>query len=116
MSELRRTAIGSFHIEGAVTLAQLDDLLALQQVLRPTAEGVRDLPQVKLDTRDVASIKYGNKLQLEADDAAEIAAVDDESRLVAHRTALWAPPGYSSDPRGSRAESISRNCSALRRA
>lgn len=83
MSQLRRTAIGEFSLGRSVTLTQLDDVPALQRFLCPAAEGVRDLPQVQLDPREVASIRHGGKLVVDGNEAVEIAALDDQSRLVA---------------------------------
>lgn len=82
MSELERTAIGSFGVEDAVELATIDERV-LQEQLRPAVEAVADLPRVELNEDEQRQLRNGvfvaNRFGIAA---AEIAGCDGQGELV----------------------------------
>ncbi len=66
LAELRRTKAGKFTIEKAVTLEELEKIVAennLESVLVSTNEAVSHLAEVKLSAEEIAKIKNGIKLE-----------------------------------------------------
>jgi tRNA pseudouridine55 synthase len=66
LAELRRTKAGKFAIEKAVTLEELEEIVAagkLPDVLIPMNEAVSQLAEIKLSDEDAAKIKNGVKLK-----------------------------------------------------
>ena len=71
LAELRRTKAGKFGIEKAVTLEELEKIVAennLADVLISTNEAVSHLAEVKLSGEEVAKIKNGMKLKHESEE------------------------------------------------
>lgn len=101
MTELRRTAIGPFRVEDALSVAQLrsDDLRPL---LRPPSEAVSMLTELRMDADEVTDVSHGRSIRPhwtptssgKAGIAGEIAAVDREGHLRAlliRRDDGWGP-------------------------
>ncbi len=86
MSELQRTRIGSFHIEDAINVEDLDRN-TLSRHLIPAARGVADLPQVVIDDAQVAELAYGRGVSIpaavDASAADLIAVLDRDGDLMA---------------------------------
>ena len=67
---LRRLASGPFNLERAVTLGQLEDIktaqgyVALDQLLLPASEVVRDLPALELSLMTAAYFQQGQAVQI----------------------------------------------------
>jgi tRNA pseudouridine55 synthase len=76
---LRRVAIGSFTIDDARSLDEIEVL--------PPATAVRDYPAVTVGTAEAADVSHGRRLQLPAGlddlDSAELAVFDGSGRLLA---------------------------------
>ncbi len=82
MSQLQRTAIGSFAIENAVSLESLTaeniaDLLIDPITLLP------NMARLDLNDSDVDDVKNGRFLSARGESHSEWAAIDGEGRLVA---------------------------------
>ncbi len=96
MSQLTRTAIGSFTIEEAVPLDSLHPDNWLDYLL-PPLRAVETLPRVVLTDAEIARLQFGQVIatQVPHEDAKEIAAVSADSRLVAilapRSGDLWGP-------------------------
>ncbi|GAA6209239.1 tRNA pseudouridine(55) synthase TruB [Cognatishimia sp. WU-CL00825] len=61
--ELRRVWSGPFDVKEAITLAQIDELAKapeIDQFLRPTSQGLADLPEVKCTVESLVKLRNGN--------------------------------------------------------
>lgn len=70
LAELRRTRVGNFTIDQALTLEQLEERAALEEladVLLSPDEALRDLPFVSLDLTAVKRTQQGQPLKLESE-------------------------------------------------
>jgi tRNA pseudouridine55 synthase len=76
LRNLRRTAIGSFTVDGAVPL----DRLSVADALAP-AEAVRDYPSAVVSPEDAEAVGHGRRLS--AGPEGIWAALDDNGRLLA---------------------------------
>jgi tRNA U55 pseudouridine synthase TruB len=66
LAELRRTKAGKFAIEKAVTLEQLEEIVAaetLETVLISMNEAVSHLAEIRLSAEEIGKIKNGVKLE-----------------------------------------------------
>ena len=83
MSELRRTAIGPFHIDAACDLNMLT-VETLPAELQPTIRAVEHLPRVSLTARQVTAVGHGQRIDgPKMASRPQVAAVDDNGQLVA---------------------------------
>ena len=84
MSQLVRTAIGSFRIEEALNPQQLT-LDNWRECLLPPSRAVELLPRVELTSEEIARIRSGQAIPKRAPttDAREVAALDAAGRLMA---------------------------------
>jgi tRNA pseudouridine55 synthase len=66
VSVLHRAAVGSFDDSCAVKLGDLEelDVAARDALLLPVAEALHDLPEIRLDDRQAATIRLGNPVLL----------------------------------------------------
>jgi len=99
LSGLRRTAVGSFALERALPLEEVErlgreDPAGLLSRVLPPAEAVAFLPSVRLDARQARDLRQGKALLLEAPGGPLVRALDGEGRLVA----LCAPAGAGLRP------------------
>ncbi len=78
---LRRTRVGPFTVEDAVSL-DADAAIALARVLPPSA-AVSELPRVVLADRAVAKLRQGQTVSALPMDAAKVAVFDAHGALVA---------------------------------
>ena len=90
---LRRTAIGSFHVEEAVSLDMLDEE-RLRKRLLPAETAVRHLPRLTLTREDAIDLYYGRAIARRAHqpEALLASAYDDQGQfvgLVKPADALW---------------------------
>jgi tRNA pseudouridine55 synthase len=67
VSALRRTAVGPFHLEDAVTLDQLEE--APMRSLVPTARAVADLPSLQITPQAAHRLRRGQSCLVRAPDA-----------------------------------------------
>lgn len=85
LAELRRTRVGRFTIEQAVTLEALEGHVA-ERLVTP-AELVADLPSIKLREPELVDIAHGRALivdeRVSVTDGTDIALLGDDGRLVA---------------------------------
>ena len=68
LTALRREGTGGFHLEGALTLEQLQamDMAARLAALKPVDALISALPSVQLDTELAARLRQGQRLPLQA--------------------------------------------------
>jgi tRNA pseudouridine55 synthase len=80
---LRRTAIGSFAVDEAVSLEALDKEQLLKQML-PAEAAVRHLPRLALSGDDALELYYGRAIARSADqpEASLASAFDDAGQFV----------------------------------
>lgn len=99
MTELRRTAIGPFRIDNAVSIETLRDA-DLAAHLRPARDGVMMLPELHMSASEVVEISHGRIIRAEwkpenpTRGIEEIAAIDPEGRLrglLIRRASGWGP-------------------------
>lgn len=68
VSALRRTRVGTMDEAGAISLAKLealaDDKAGLLQMLSPLETVLDDVPEIEIDTSDVAAIRQGREIVL----------------------------------------------------
>ncbi|CAN5349821.1 tRNA pseudouridine(55) synthase TruB [soil metagenome] len=88
LAELRRTKAGKFGIEKAVTLEELEEIVAenkLDDVLISMNEAVSHLPEIKLSKEEIIKTKNGIKLKTEqiADDGRFFRMIDENENLIA---------------------------------
>jgi tRNA pseudouridine55 synthase len=83
MSALRRTAVGSFHVDDAMDLEQLtSDTLRIH--LRPPILAVQQLDRVKLEDTEIKQLSHGKQLANRfAVPGPDVAAIDASGELVA---------------------------------
>jgi tRNA pseudouridine55 synthase len=84
MSALRRTAIGGFRVEEALSLHSLTEDNWTEHLL-PPRRAVEQIPQVIFDEQQVRRLLRGQAIVCETAprDADEIAALDSTGRLIA---------------------------------
>ena len=82
---LRRTRVGPFTVEDAVTLET--DAATVLVRLRPLEEAVTELPRVMVTDDEAGRLCQGQALRRESLDGDELALFDEANRLVA--TAKW---------------------------
>ncbi len=85
MSALTRTAIGSFHIDDAISLDAVTPE-NLESHLSPAAHAVEALPKIVLDRRQELEIANGRWIVCDESpkpQPAEVAAIDAEGQLLA---------------------------------
>lgn len=77
VSVLHRAAVGSFDETTAITLEDIEalDLPARDALLRPVSAALHDLPEIRLDDRQAATIRLGNPVLLTGANAP--IAIDD---------------------------------------
>jgi tRNA pseudouridine55 synthase len=98
MSELVRTAIGSFRLADAVDPTTLDRNNWADHLL-PPLRAVEALPRITLDAAELARVRSGLSIERAdvppSDPPAEIAAIDADGRLAAilvpRGPGLWGP-------------------------
>lgn len=88
-AELRRTAIGPFTVDQAVSPAEVTG-----DAVRPAAEMVRHLPRVVLDAAGCREVSFGRAVAREAEMEGPAALLAEDGRLVAIAEAAearWQP-------------------------
>ncbi|MCD6291740.1 MAG: tRNA pseudouridine(55) synthase TruB [Anaerolineae bacterium] len=97
---LRRTAVGPFTLKQAITLPQLEELIAAgrwQERVLPPVEAVRDMPRIELTSEDVRAVRFGQPIPGPvAGDQTLAAGLSPEGDLVAilrfqAERGLWQP-------------------------
>lgn len=89
LAELRRTRVGDFRVNGAVTIEQLQVRVgeeALGTILLPLSGALSHLPFVHLSADDVRRIRHGRKVRVEESDWADgekVRMCDVDEQLVA---------------------------------
>jgi tRNA pseudouridine55 synthase len=78
LTALRRTAIGPFHVEDAVSA----DTITADSLHQPAGVAERLFPRLPLTDEQVTALTQGKKLTVEAPDADVVAAVAASGRLV----------------------------------
>ena len=96
LSELRRVSSGSYHVDRAVTLEALEELLARNQSpMRVPRTFVTHLETAVVNANDEQRMRRGQQLQLaSAFESSEIAAVNERGDLVGileRRADRWQP-------------------------
>jgi tRNA pseudouridine55 synthase len=69
VADLRRTAVGPFAEAGAVTLEAIEQAADRDALLRPLAEALAEVPEIRLDAGRAAAIRNGNPVLLTGRDA-----------------------------------------------
>ena len=87
MSQLQRTAVGRFRIDDALDVDALS-ADSMGRALQPPLAAVADLPQIGLDARQIAEIRFGRPIAIpigerEVPSSTELAGVDSGGELVA---------------------------------
>jgi tRNA U55 pseudouridine synthase TruB len=94
MSQLTRTAIGHFTLDGAVSVESLDRG-CLAQHLIAAAAGLRHLPRAAITAEDVQRLAHGRAISAQLPPDTEVAAaVDADENLCAllqPREGMWHP-------------------------
>jgi len=83
LSHLRRTRIGRFCVEQAVTLEPIDSADAVKAALQPAKNGVAFLVHLELSNELLRTLSYGAKIRLNDTRVHEVAAVDSKGNFVA---------------------------------
>ena len=89
LAELRRTRVGDFQIEDAVTLDDLKTSFAEEAIgslLVPPGAALSKLPFVHLSPQDVRNVSHGRELKIEGSnwvDGENVKMCDAEERLIA---------------------------------
>ena len=85
LTQLRRTRVGDFSVEDAVSLDALGDTAAVDRMMLSPAAAVRHLISVEVDEADVRALGYGKGIPAPLDVATEvpIALLSGPDRLVA---------------------------------
>jgi len=87
LRDLERTASSGWHIDDAVTLERLREVVEagrIPEVLRSFDSALRHLPRVDLDDRGVKDIECGRPVRVELETRARLAGAHDASgRLIA---------------------------------
>ncbi len=85
LSRLRRTAIGSFSVEQAVSLAALEDGAEPGPALLTPAAALRDLPVLRVIAAEVADVLHGRRIAAPGEFRPQgpFAVVDPEGALIA---------------------------------
>jgi tRNA pseudouridine55 synthase len=94
--ELRRLSSGSHHVDEALTLRQIDEMVAIgESPLRAPSSFVEHLESVALDAGQELQMRRGQQLDLSAQfDGEEIAATGESGELVGvlrRRAEKWQP-------------------------
>ncbi len=100
MTALERTAIGAFHLDQCVTLADLDRTTIFTHI-RPALEAVSHLPRIDLMVDDVVKLRQGKRLAIAAEGAVvakqDYVAVDEDGALIGILTPTdESPPRWAS--------------------
>lgn len=82
LTGLRRTAIGSFDVEDAISLEDLSEPAAVQRALLPPLAALRHLPVVEIGVPEAARVRNGQAVAAPVDRAG-IVALASGSELVA---------------------------------
>ncbi|MEI2690574.1 MAG: tRNA pseudouridine(55) synthase TruB [Anaerolineae bacterium] len=83
LSALRRTAVGAFTVENALTLEQLAGEGALAAALQPADAAVAHLPRVDVNAAEATRLLHGQVLAASTPDQAEVArAYGPEERFL----------------------------------
>jgi tRNA pseudouridine55 synthase len=82
LTELRRTAVGRFSIERAISLDLLDSAESVKRVLIPPTELVGHLPKIELDEEQLGLIRNGTALSIRAASNGSIRLCDGEGTLI----------------------------------
>ncbi|HUE76420.1 MAG TPA: tRNA pseudouridine(55) synthase TruB [Longimicrobiales bacterium] len=82
LTALRRTAIGSFDVEDAISLEDLSERAAVQRALLPPLAALRHLPVVEIGVPEAARVRNGQAVAAPVDRAG-IVALASGSELVA---------------------------------
>jgi tRNA pseudouridine55 synthase len=94
LSALRRTAVGTFTIDTAIPLAQIDTREAAAAALCSPVRAVSDWPAISLDADQQALVRNGRAIALAALDGDQAAALGAAGELVAllrRDGAQWRP-------------------------
>lgn len=85
LTRLRRTAVGRFSVERAVTLEELADAERTAAALLTPAEALEHLPSVTVEGAELEAIRHGRSLPAEpsAPDAEPVALLSTARELVA---------------------------------
>ena len=89
LAELRRTRVGDFSVENAVTLDDLKTSFAEEAVgslLVPPSAALSKLPFVHLSAQDVRNVSHGREVKVEGSDWADgenVKMCDAQERLIA---------------------------------
>jgi tRNA pseudouridine55 synthase len=89
LAELRRTRVGDFSVESAITLDDLKTGFAEEAVgslLVPPGAALSKLPFVHLSAQDVRNVSYGREIKVEGSDWVDgenVKMCDAEERLIA---------------------------------
>ena len=62
--ELRRTRVGPFDVDAAVTMAQLEAAERREDLLRPVAAGLSEIPELRLLPPQAEAVRHGNAVLL----------------------------------------------------
>ena len=83
LTELRRTAVGNYRVEEAVSLQKLDPE-NLTEHLQPLDMAVRHLPRVVLTTEEAMAVFHGQRIPCRSDQADEtlVRAYDEDDRFI----------------------------------
>lgn len=85
LARLRRTRVGNFSVQGALTLDELGDTERVSERLLSPAQALAHLPAVTLDDAQVGAILHGRAVAAEpsAPDAEPVALLSPARELVA---------------------------------
>ncbi len=89
LAELRRTKAGKFDIEQAVTIEELENLVAedrLDEIKISLNEAVSHLPQIVLSDEEILKTRNGQKVKREnlaANDGENVRLIDENENLLA---------------------------------
>lgn len=81
--ELRRTAVGSIGVDGAVPLDRLDDVAARDAAWLSPLDALAGFPTAVLDDEDAARVRHGGAVQGEAGTDGERVALVADGELLA---------------------------------
>lgn len=114
LAALRRTAVGHFGIEDALTLDELDVAVGageLQRVTVSPADALKYLPLVRLDERRVDRVSHGIEARLDADELSAIGSKAEWVRLLNERGELIAVGLYDETSKAVRPRVVLKDAS-----
>ncbi len=83
LTALRRTAVGTFTVDGALTLERLTDQRSVAAAWLSPLEALAHLPAVRVDAEAVRALELGQRIPVQGQSAAPSVVAESSGALVA---------------------------------